>query len=394
MAGQGDTVTGPGRPTAPDGVVDAAAPPGRGPLRVLLVLDQPVLAEVVKLALAHAPGEFCARRAPDAAAAGVLGRWRPHLAVVDMDLAQGEMLARLGHAAPPRVERVPVVALTRRGDLKAKLAAFDQGVDDLKDARTPSVRRAAQLAIITPCWIGCHCSSASYSQHSEAGARCWWRTCSYGGNSPSRCAPIGVPACAGTTGSSGSSLGGCVPIGASTSCWSSRRRCSAGTGGAGSSSGGGAPGAPRAGRGCRGRCGTSSVASRKRTGCGAPSAFAASCSSWGSPSAPARYAGTAGIPRPRGGLAAPGTPRPPAGGPPRPRAAGAAAAAAPRRLPRRGRRAGGVRALAARVGAARGGLGRAAAAARGARPAADPPQRRRRRHRGLLRYRPGGGRRW
>jgi DNA-binding response OmpR family regulator len=132
MAGLGDTVTAPGRPDATDGAVDAAALPGRGPLRVLLVLDQPLLAEVVRLALAHAPGEFSARVAPDAAAAvGVLGRWRPHLAVVDMDLARGEMLARLGYTAPPSAERVPVVALTRRGDLRAKLAAFDQGVDDL-----------------------------------------------------------------------------------------------------------------------------------------------------------------------------------------------------------------------------------------------------------------------
>ena len=54
-----------------------------------------------------------------------------HLAVVDMDLAHGEMLARLGYTAPPSAARVPVVALTRRGDLKGKLEAFDQGVDDL-----------------------------------------------------------------------------------------------------------------------------------------------------------------------------------------------------------------------------------------------------------------------
>jgi DNA-binding response OmpR family regulator len=48
-----------------------------------------------------------------------------------MDLARGEMLARLGYTAPPRAARVPVVALTRRGDLQGKLAAFEQGVDDL-----------------------------------------------------------------------------------------------------------------------------------------------------------------------------------------------------------------------------------------------------------------------
>jgi two-component system, OmpR family, response regulator TrcR len=106
--------------------------PGRDPARVLLVLDHEVLAGVVELTLAHVHGRFRARVAPDAAAAAaVLGDWRPHLAVVDMDLAHGEMLARLGYTAPPSAARVPVVALTRRGDLRAKLAAFEQGVDDL-----------------------------------------------------------------------------------------------------------------------------------------------------------------------------------------------------------------------------------------------------------------------
>jgi DNA-binding response OmpR family regulator len=99
---------------------------------VLLVLDHEVLAGVVELALAHVHGQFRARVAPHAAAATeVLGDWRPHLAVVDMDLARGEMLARLGYTAPPSAARVPVIALTRRGDLKGKLEAFDQGVDDL-----------------------------------------------------------------------------------------------------------------------------------------------------------------------------------------------------------------------------------------------------------------------
>ena len=132
MVGQKESVGPNGRPTAPDGVIDPSAPSGRGPLRVLLVLDQPLLTEVVRLALAHAPGDFSARVAADAGAAmGVLSQWRPHLAVVDMDLAHGEMLARLGYTAPPSAARVPVVALTRRGDLKGKLEAFDQGVDDL-----------------------------------------------------------------------------------------------------------------------------------------------------------------------------------------------------------------------------------------------------------------------
>jgi len=101
----------------------------RTPMRALLVIDQPVLAEVVKLALNH--GRFhtdVATNAPEALAA--LARRRPHLAVVDMDLAQGHMLDQLGDT-PPGAERLPLVALTRRGDLKTTLAAFERGVDDL-----------------------------------------------------------------------------------------------------------------------------------------------------------------------------------------------------------------------------------------------------------------------
>ena len=131
VAEPGGPGVGTGRPTVPDGA-GIAGWFGRGPARVLLVLDQEVLVGVVELALAHVRGRFRVRVAPHAAAAvAVLADWRPHLAVVDMDLARGEMLARLGYTAPPSAARVPVVALTRRGDLRAKLAAFEQGVDDL-----------------------------------------------------------------------------------------------------------------------------------------------------------------------------------------------------------------------------------------------------------------------
>lgn len=100
-----------------------------GPLLVLIVVDQPVLADLVVLALAH--GRFEARVAPDAgAAAALLAAWSPHLAVVDMDLGHAAVLDRLGYATPG-AERIPVLALTRRGDLKTKLAAFERGVDDI-----------------------------------------------------------------------------------------------------------------------------------------------------------------------------------------------------------------------------------------------------------------------
>src|SRR4026207_1904367 len=97
--------------------------------RVLLVIDQPVLAQYVALALNHGISlTQVAENAEETLAA--LTTWRPHLAVVDRGLAHGAILARLGYTAPS-TERIPVIALTRRGDLQTKLAAFDHGVDDI-----------------------------------------------------------------------------------------------------------------------------------------------------------------------------------------------------------------------------------------------------------------------
>jgi DNA-binding response OmpR family regulator len=98
------------------------------PARALLVIDRPVLAELVRLALGH--GAYLTQVAPTPAAAlAALHAWRPQLAIVDMDIAGGEMLDRLGLA--PDSVRIPVIALTRRGDLRTKLAAFERGADDI-----------------------------------------------------------------------------------------------------------------------------------------------------------------------------------------------------------------------------------------------------------------------
>ena len=97
--------------------------------RVLLVIDQPVLAQYATLALSHS---LCVTHVVQDAVETVtaLRQWLPHLAVIDMDIAQGEILDQLGYSAPT-ADRTPVVALTRRGDLKTKLEAFDRGVDDI-----------------------------------------------------------------------------------------------------------------------------------------------------------------------------------------------------------------------------------------------------------------------
>jgi DNA-binding response OmpR family regulator len=96
---------------------------------VLLVTDQPVLAELIRFALSHG---VCITQVAETVegAAATLREWQPHLAVVDMDVARGTIMDGLGYTSP-RSGRVPVIALTRRGDLKTKLAAFDRGVDDI-----------------------------------------------------------------------------------------------------------------------------------------------------------------------------------------------------------------------------------------------------------------------
>ena len=65
------------------------------PGRVLVVSDQPVLAKVIALALNH--GRFVTHVVPtEKAATAALREWQPQLAVIDMDLARGQILAQIG----------------------------------------------------------------------------------------------------------------------------------------------------------------------------------------------------------------------------------------------------------------------------------------------------------
>lgn len=101
----------------------------RGPGRVLVIMDQPLLVEVIRLALNH--GRFTLQVARDADAASVaLDAWQPHLVIVDMDVNDGGLLATLPARAGAQ-GRLPAIALTRRGDLQTKLDAFEQGADDI-----------------------------------------------------------------------------------------------------------------------------------------------------------------------------------------------------------------------------------------------------------------------
>jgi DNA-binding response OmpR family regulator len=97
---------------------------------VLLVLDQPLVAELVKLTLDH--GRFEVRHAESAPGAlGLLAAWRPDLVLLDMGL-EGVNGARVMERVGPGVPggSVPTIALSRRGDLRSMLDAFERGADD------------------------------------------------------------------------------------------------------------------------------------------------------------------------------------------------------------------------------------------------------------------------
>lgn len=117
------------------------------PARVLLLIDQPVLAEVIKLALNH--GVFLPRviqTVPEAR--DRLRVWQPHLAILDMDICGGQLMDELGSAARAS-HRIPVIGLTRRGDLQTTLAAFDWGVDDVLSVPfSPEELVARSLAVM------------------------------------------------------------------------------------------------------------------------------------------------------------------------------------------------------------------------------------------------------
>ena len=94
-----------------------------------MVLDRPVLIELIKMTLNH--GVYTTRTVTSASeVATALAEWHPHLAILDMDLDGTHIMAMLG-ASPVGGMRLPVIGLTRRGDLKTKLAAFEAGVDDI-----------------------------------------------------------------------------------------------------------------------------------------------------------------------------------------------------------------------------------------------------------------------
>lgn len=87
--------------------------------------------ELIELTLNH--GMFVVDRATSLAEAeAILASDRHQLAVVDMDHDDSSaLMSHLGASNSLEGSVTPVIGLTRRGDLKTKLRAFDLGVDDI-----------------------------------------------------------------------------------------------------------------------------------------------------------------------------------------------------------------------------------------------------------------------
>jgi DNA-binding response OmpR family regulator len=99
--------------------------------RALVLHDRPLVVDLIELTLNH--GMFIVRAVQTLAEADdLLAGWHPQLVVLDMDHDDSTaLLGRLGASDKLTKRGTPALGLTRRGDLKTKLRAFDLGVDDI-----------------------------------------------------------------------------------------------------------------------------------------------------------------------------------------------------------------------------------------------------------------------
>ena len=119
------------------------------PRRALVLHDRQLVVDLITLTLNH--GLFVVRAARNLAEAeAILATWQPHMTVIDMDHDDSEaLLQQLG--APNRLRQsvLPVLGLTRRGDLQTKLQAFDLGVDDILTVPFSPEELLARSIVIT-----------------------------------------------------------------------------------------------------------------------------------------------------------------------------------------------------------------------------------------------------
>jgi two-component system KDP operon response regulator KdpE len=131
-----------------------SSPTPRDGRRALVLHDRPLVVDLITLTLNH--GIFTVRAADTfAEASQILDEWQPHMAVIDMDNGDStQLLARLTSATRLSGVATPALGLTRRGDLKTKLRAFDLGVDDILAMPFSPEELLARAIVITRRAIG------------------------------------------------------------------------------------------------------------------------------------------------------------------------------------------------------------------------------------------------
>ncbi len=117
--------------------------------RALVLHEQPLVVDLIQLTLNH--GLFAVRAASRMdEAERILIDWRPHIVVIDMDHPDsGGLLRRLGVSGTLTGGATPALGLTRRGDLRTKLRAFDLGVDDILTVPFSPEELLARSIVIT-----------------------------------------------------------------------------------------------------------------------------------------------------------------------------------------------------------------------------------------------------
>jgi two-component system OmpR family response regulator len=123
------TFCGPHNPERGAAERGAARWPPRGPIRVLLVLDDEHLVETVRRTFDRGGYDFRSVTT-EADVRTNLTDWQPHLGVLDLAVDVRHMM-QLISTRPVGGRRLPVIALNRSGDFDTLLVAFDLGVDDV-----------------------------------------------------------------------------------------------------------------------------------------------------------------------------------------------------------------------------------------------------------------------
>lgn len=123
--------------------------PGEEARRALVLHDRPLVIDLVALTLNH--GLFVVHAAGSLSEAeAILADWHPHLAVVDMDHDDSTaFMDRIGASNTLTRSATPVLGLTRRGDLKTKLRAFQLGVDDILSLPFSPEELLARAIVVT-----------------------------------------------------------------------------------------------------------------------------------------------------------------------------------------------------------------------------------------------------